>query len=276
MVKKKTVFKLSILFCLAFWPINLLLANIFSDFIGYIIPSMLLTVSFLLWNREGQQQWVYKLPILIIPFFSPKLALFPLIFIILDILISKARKTKVIFFVVALTVLFIQWQPFFGQTIFKQDYEAQQKVIRNTYLYPSVLLARVFENKPRIFVDKFSNNFFALTDPSNYFFGFQPRQIVNDNQNLDKFPFLAIIFFVVGLFYLKDNRNLTFICLSLIAGIFCLSTLSIFDRNDFILWLPLSLIIAKGVEITYTRYKLFSLFFIVFTIPQIIRILILK
>jgi hypothetical protein len=78
---------------------------------------------------------------------------------------------------------------FVGQTIFVTDYEANQKVVRDTQLYDSVFVARLFHNKGRVFFDKFTFNLFALTDPSNYFFGFHPRQVAT-NQNLIKFPFL--------------------------------------------------------------------------------------
>ena len=135
-------------------------------------------------------------------------------------------------------------------------------------------MARSFQNKARIPLDKITYNFFALIDPNNYFFGFQPRQIIVNNQNIDKFPFVSLIFFIFGLYTINKNQNKKFVLITLFASLISLIVLNSFDRNDFILWLPLSLVILHGVNKLQNKYL--YLIFLIFTVPQLIRILVLR
>ena len=256
-----------------FWPLSLFLVNTKSDFLNYSfsVVSVLLSLFFY------KKQWnFYQIPILFIPIVEPKLALFPVVFLLTDLIFGQREKTKIIFLVISLILLFVFWKPFWGQTIFIQDYEARQVVIRDTQLYPSVFLARTFHNKARIIMDKFTFNFFALTDPNNYFFGFAPRQIVN-NQNLVKFPFFAIILVFYGVFFIRKAENKKFITLIFLSSIISLSILGIFDRNDFVLWVPMVLLFIHGVNLFTKKFK-FSFWilvlFIIFTIPELLRIVI--
>lgn len=160
-------------------------------------------------------------------------------------------------------------------TIFRQDYQAEQRILEKINLYPTVFFARLYQNKARIYLDKASNNLLALTDLNNYFFGFHPRQIVG-NQNLKKFPFVSIIFFLTGLYFfnrLKHKRLILYLVLPSLAYLVLLEN---FDRIDVILWLPLSLIILGGLEIVsgnkYWKYT--KIIFWVFTVPQLVRIFI--
>lgn len=160
------------------------------------------------------------------------------------------------------------------KTIFVKDYQAEQRVLDKINLYPSVFYARVYQNKGRIYLEKINDNFFALTDPNNYFFGFHPREIIG-NQNLKKFPFISVIFFFTGLFFFKDLRHKKNIFVLGGVSLIYLSLLENFDRVDLLLWLPISLVTIHGVEIFSKNKKYWkpgALVFWVFTIPQIIRI----
>lgn len=157
------------------------------------------------------------------------------------------------------------------QTIFAEDYQAHQKILRDTKLYKTVFMARAFHGKARISLDKFNDNFFALIDPNNYFFGFAPRQIVG-NQNLQKFPFASIFFFSWGLWNFDKIRKRKLIAVSLAFGIFGLSLLANFDKYDFVLWFPLSAILINGVNLWPRKYNFFFLAFIIFTVPELIRL----
>lgn len=211
---------------LIFWPLNLFLNNTLSDFLNYVFPI-----------------------------FQPKLLLFPVILFALN------KKWKLLLFSIILFLLF--FNRFWGQTIFKNDYEAQQLVIRQTQLYPNVLLARLFHNKARIYWDKYNDNFFALVDPNNYFFGFAPRQITTNNQNLKKFPSFALIPMLFGFYYLGKHTLKKFLIVFLISCVLSLSVLNIFDRHDIILWIPLSLIFIHGVKRLQKSYPKFSKYFFV-------------
>jgi len=263
---------LAVLLGILFWPTSLYFKNIPQDFITYLIPALLILLGYFLYNKGWK---FYTLPILIIPFVEPKLSLFPVIYILFDIIFGKKSIYKFTLLVISFAVLFSLWEAFWGQTIFIPDYEARQKVIRETQLYPSVLLARTFHNKARIITDKFTANLFAITEANNYFFGFAPRQSIN-NQNLPKFPFLGIIFVLYGVFHINKNENKKFIITSFLTAIISLSILTIFDRNDFILWIPLSLILIHGINLIKQNFKFYFLvliLFVIFAIPEALRIL---
>jgi hypothetical protein len=160
------------------------------------------------------------------------------------------------------------------QSVFKNDYQGEQLVLRNTELYPDVLMARVFQNKPRIYIDKYVGNFFALTDLNNYFFALYPEPITG-NINMFKYPFLGIVFFLAGIFYIKKSKHKKLIILIFVPAILILSCLTDFEGFDFILWIPVSLIIINGINILESKNKklftYFSLVFILFAIPEILR-----
>ncbi len=230
--------KIAIFIILIFWPLNLFLNNTFTNFFHYVFPL-----------------------------FEPKFAILPLIFVIFYF---GFKKPKLL--LVSIVFLLLFFKAFFGQTVFRFDYEANQQILQKQNLYPTIFMARVFQNKLRIPFDKISNNFFALTDPNNYFFGYAPRQITVSNQNLKKFPFLALPFLILGIYHFKNIRYKKVVLVFLIAAIFNLSLLTNFDRNDFVLWLPLALVVIHGTN--YLKNKLYYFVFLVFAIPELIRIFI--
>ncbi|MGB6839330.1 MAG: hypothetical protein WBE27_03635 [Microgenomates group bacterium] len=261
-----------ILLGLVFWPLSLFLANSSINFIRYTLPAVLMVISLVLFKKQSK---LYFLPILLIPVIEPKLVLLPIGVAIADFFWNKANKKTFAFLATALLVLVLTWRGFSSQTIFTLDYEARQAVIRKTQLYRTVFMARLFHNKARICIDKFNDKFFALTDPNNYFFGFHPRQIVLDNQNLNKFPFAALPFVLFGIYHLDKSKDKRFIINIFIASLLSLSILTIFDRNDFVLWLPISLTFIHGVKQFSKRFKMSKIFFflfILFSIPGLIRI----
>ncbi len=252
------------------WPLSLFVVNSPQNFLNYVYPALLILLSFVLFRKKYKY---YFLPLFLIPFIQPKLAILPLLFLIINF-----NKRYLKFLILSFVILVFFFKPFFGQTIFVSDYEAKQKVLQEQKLYPSIFLARLFQNKARIPIDKLTNNFFALTDPNNYFFGFAPRQITIDNQNLKKFPFLSLPLFLVGAYYLAKEKNKKFILSILIASIINLTILTNFDRNDFILWVPISIIILNGLKLLKSRFKQKSKWYyfllIIFAIPEILRIII--
>ena len=210
------------------------------------------------------------LPTFIIPFIEAKLALFPVFFSILCLLLYKS-KSHVFYLIASLVALGFVFKGFWGQTVFTHDYEARQGVIRDQELYPNPLLARTFHNKLRIYTDKVTSNSLAAADLNNYFFAFHPHQIVG-NQNLVKFPFWAIIPFLLGIYFLKDFRHRTFIIVSFLSGLFSLSSLSIFDRNDFILYVPTALILVHGLLSLNPKKGWVKIIFFLFAVVSVFEI----
>lgn len=235
-----------------FWPTSLYLANSKVDFLRYIIPSVFIIISFFLFKKKKKY---YLIPLFLIPFFEPKLSVLPLLAVFTDFIFDK-KLIKLIFGItISLVILLFNFQEFKGETVFQKDYEAQQLVIRNIHLYPKPLIARIYQNKGRIIVDKFNDNFFALTDLNNYFFAFHPREITVKNQNLAKFPFLAIFLFIFGLVEIIKTKSTKYLSVIFISLIFSLSILTNFDRQDFILWFPIGLIILNGINFIKNNFQ---------------------
>lgn len=223
------------------WPLSLFIANTHIDFLHYILPVIFAVLSFLLYKRGHKY---YYLPLFLIPFIEPKFAILPFTFIILNL-----NKKNLAYLFVSIIIIFLFFKSFYGQSIFRYDYQGQQQIFQEEKLYNSIFMARLFQNKMRIPTTKAINNFLALSDLNNYFFGFAPGQITINNQNLDKFPFLSLPFLLIGVYFSTKNKNWRYLITLFGALIINLSLLTNFDRNDFILWLPLSLIIFYGLNI---------------------------
>lgn len=267
---------IAIIITLLFWPLNLFLVNTTHNFIAYSIPPALLILSYILYKKDFE---FYLLPIFLVPFFEPKLAVLPLLFSLINLILEKKRRKYLFFTIFAIIILASKWSSFAGQTVFTSDYEARQAIIRKTHLYSSVFIARTFHNKARIPVDKILYNFFAMSDPNNYFFGFHPHEIKVDNQNLNKFPFLSILLVFFGIYYLPNLKSRKFVISAFLSSIIALSILTIFDRNDFVLWVPISLILIHGSKEFEKRFKkkanIFFLILVACSVLQLIRSFIL-
>lgn len=263
-----------------FWPISLFLKNTFTDFLIYFFPTILFFISFELYNSKNTK---FFLPLLIIPFFSAKLAPIPFVFSIFLFLFDREKYSKN-FSIISLLIFVIFFKSFWGQTIFHPDYEANQLILRNINLYPSVYFARMFQNKAVVFANKLTGNFFSLIDPTNYFFAFHPRENYISNQNLDKFPYFSLVFFMVGIYNLKKIKEKKYLSLFFITCILVLSILTNFDRNDFILFIPIAIIILNGYKIFTQNIKVFfkkspkvklkaiNITYLIFTFHEFIRL----
>jgi hypothetical protein len=236
-----------ILLTLALWPINLYLANTPQDFLTYVIPAILLLVSRYLYIKYPKY---YLVPILAIGLFEKKLLILSIIFCLLE-LITKFSKKTLIFLGISIIILTFSFNSFKGQTIFNKDYEAEQLLIRNIHLYPDIYTARFFQNKPKIYLGKIYNNFFSLVDLNNYFFANHPAPITTSTQELYKYFYPLIIFLLLGIYNFKSMLERKFVLFSFIACLLSLVILNNFDRNDFILWVPISLIIIHGIKKTF-------------------------
>jgi hypothetical protein len=159
-------------------------------------------------------------------------------------------------------------------TVFANDYQGEQLILRNIHLYPTPLFARIFQNKPRIYIYKYIGNFFVLTDPNNYFFALHPEPLTGE-KNIFKYPFVAIVFFLYGLYFISKYRYRKVILVTFVPSVLVLSILKNFEWLSFVLWIPISLVIIHGIEQMYKDHKkLFltlSILLILFAIPEIIR-----
>jgi hypothetical protein len=242
-VKKSLFFVLSF-FTFDLWPVNLYLKNTLPDFISYVIPALLLITSYFLYSKQNKY---YLAPILLIGIYEKKFAILPLIFCFFDT-ITNFKKETVSLLVVSLTIFFWQFTPYRGQTVFNRDYEGEQLLIRNIHIYPNIPMARAFQNKANLYLGKVTNNMFYLTDLNNYFFAGHPAPTTKPTQELYKFYWPLIIFLLIGIYSFKDIKGKNFVLISLISCLISLSLLNNYDRNDFILWYPIGLLITNGIK----------------------------
>lgn len=256
---------------LGLWPLNLFLNNTFPDFLEYFIALVISGAGFLLFLKGKK---VYAVPILILGILNPKLALLPALIFVFD-LILEYKPYKFFLLVIAAVLVTVTFKPFAGQTVFNKDYEAEQLILRNIHLYPNVVLARTFQNKGKIYTDKILNNFFVMTDINNYFFALHPRPISLENQNLYKYPFVTIIFFIAGVFAIPKLKNYKKVLLFLVAEIVALSLLKNYDRLDFILFIPISAIMIHGINVLYSEkrkfFNIIACFVLLLSVPEYLR-----
>lgn len=188
------------------------------------------------------------------------------------------RKKNLLWLAFLTVALLYNFRGLSDNSIFRYNNDLRQEVIQKSYLYPNIWLPRIFQNKLSVSWNQFNFNFFALVDPNNYFFNFHPREILIDNQNLPKFPFLAIVFFCFGLYNLGKNPNKEFLAVTVPILIFNLSLLKNFDRYDFTLYVPFSIIILSGFsdfKLYFKKHqKIFWVLFLIFTITEYLHFLV--
>jgi hypothetical protein len=149
------------------------------------------------------------------------------------------------------------------------DYQAQQLILRNTYLYPNIPLARIFQNKLQIPVSKFENNLTSMLDSNNYFFGYHPREITGVDSPA-KFPFVALPFFFLGLLNIVKLRRYKLLLGSLVGLILGLSLIENYYYFDFPLYFPLALIFIRGVNSLPAKYNRPASIYYLLSLPLII------
>lgn len=159
-------------------------------------------------------------------------------------------------------------------SIFAPDNQAPLIINNKRSVYDNDLLGRVFNNKATFIFGRFKSNFFALTDPNNYFFGFHPRELVRENLNLEKFPFISAIFLLYAIYRFNTLKNAKFL-LTIFLFLIAFLSLSNFDKVDFILYPILSIFMVHGIiQMKKENPKLYfttAVLLIIFSIPQYLR-----
>lgn len=154
------------------------------------------------------------------------------------------------------------------QTIFVPDYQGRQLILRNINLYPSVWLARMFQNKVVVTVNKYFDDLFELIDPNYYFFGSHPREVVG-GQNYTRLPVLTIVPILWFLFRVKFPKKKMF----LLFFTFLILTLSFFTNHhvyDPFLWVFFIPMIYFGLMDFYQKYQKPGTFFLFLLMIEVI------
>lgn len=151
-------------------------------------------------------------------------------------------------------------------SIFHLEYESVQAIIRKTNLYPTVFLARAFQNKTQIPITKYEHNLTALLDPNNYFFGYHPREIFG-GANAIKFPFTSLPFFVFGFLALPKSKKGKLLLSLLVCAILLLSFINNFAVYEFILYFPLASIFILGFRHIPNWFRKWELPYLLIGLP---------
>lgn len=163
---------------------------------------------------------------------------------------------------------------YYSFSIFAPDDQAPLIINSKRSIYPNDFMGRFFNNKAAFIYGRFKANFFALTDPNNYFFGFHPREIVRQNLNLEKFPFVSAVFLVYAFYRFNKLKRAKFL-LTLFFTLVAFLSLANFDKVDFVLYPILSIFMVHGITLmSKERPKLYlttAIFLIIFSIPQYLR-----
>ena len=164
---------------------------------------------------------------------------------------------------------------YFRFSIFAPDDQAPLIINAKRSVYGFDFFGRLFNNKATFVYNRFKANFFALTDLNNYFFGFHPREIVRENLNLDKFPFISSVFLPYAFyrFNLLKKGKFLLIAFFVFAGLLALAN---FDKADFILYPILAVFMLHGIKRMRTEKPRFfvavAIFLVIFSIPQYLRV----
>lgn len=196
----------------------------------------------------------------------------------ISLIFLSQRKLKPLFVVPLLLVFFIQLKSLSGNTIFTYDPLSYDTQVKKMSQIPNRLLGRLVQNKYLLYLDKFSGNFFFNLDLNNYFFALHPRETGN-NQNLNKFPFFALILFLFGLVKCFSTSRKKYL-LFFLGLIVYLSFWANQDKADFILWPLILMFLFEGDTFLENKFPRLSppfyLFGTLFAALDFIRIIFLS
>ncbi len=269
---KNNISWIVLILTLLFWPISFI-SNNQHTWLPFFVALFILGIDYLLFTKKNENRYFLYL---LLPLVHPGYLIFPFVAIFLNF--KKIKLVPLLLYIAMLIILaFKLWGPFYSSSIFIKDPLALDSLSKKITLIPSRNLARIFENKTTPYQEKYMANIFISLDLNNYFFALHPQE-VGGNQNLNKYPFLAIIFFLVGLFSIPDEKSKTWLYSIFLSSVLSLAFLSNQDKLDLIMYLPISLLIYNGLnkikKNSYSQYLLFLLVYIPFTLFDFIRLLI--
>lgn len=254
-----------------FWPVAIIGANP-DGWLSYVLVLSVVTASWLLYKKGFRQHFFL---FLLLPMIHPAYLFFPVFFILFYL--KETPKILLLIFAIALiATVFFSWKTFYAYSIFTPDPLSFDTLNKKISLIPSRNLARLFHNKTDLYQDKFKANVFTSLDQNNYFFALHPREIF-ENQNLNKFPYPALIPFLIGLFYLASYIHKKWIISVILAGILSIAMINNQDKFDIILYLPIFLICLLGLKKVFTlpqkSYFMFSSILIFLSFIELLRLL---
>lgn len=277
---KKIVFWISVALVLALWPLSFYLANK-DSWLPFFFAFAIILLDWILYLKNIKFHFFLYL---LLPLVHPAFLAFPFFaFLLIVMPIKKVPSWKnlslVIYTVLLVFISLFTYKTFYAYSIFTPDPLAFDTLNKKISLIPNRNLARIYENKTTIFQDKLKSNIFISLDPNNYFFSYHPQEI-GGNQNLSKFPYPALILFLIGLYFLPENKHKNWLFSFFITAVISIAFINNQDRFDTLLYLPVSLIsfygLRKIAESSKINFLFFSIFFIPVSLIELIRVVIFK
>lgn len=255
---KNILFWVSAFLVFVFWPVSFVLANLSSGAPFLFALLVILTDWLLILRKYKYHFFLY----LLLPLIHPGFLLIPVLALFVTVIPKKA--SLIAYLVLLIIVSMFSFKTFFAGSILAPDLLATDTLVKKISLIPSRNLARIFYNKTTVFQQKFRSNLFMSLDTNNYFFSRHPQEI---GQNLNKFPYPAIIPFLIGLYFIFQNPNKKWIVSIFSIIIFSIAFLNDQDRFDLLLHLPISLLCFYGLRKLKDDYGSIFLIFTAVFIP---------
>jgi|WetSurMetagenome_2_1015567.scaffolds.fasta_scaffold41667_2 hypothetical protein len=261
---------------ITFWPLSLILAN-GQTWAVYLLASAVILVDWFLYLKKFPYHYfVY----LVLPLIHPVFLIFPFAMLLFNFRDLKKPFFLASYGLILVVVSLLSYKTFYNYSIFTPDPLAWDTLNKKISFIPNSYMAKIFENRTTIAQNKFKSNFFLSLDLNNYFFSMHPREIMGDNQNLNKFPYLAIIPFLLSLFFIPENKHKKWLLTTIFAAVITLGFINNPDKFDILIFVPFFLLCFYGLKKITTLpnlyFWLFSLLFIPTSIIELLRIIVYK
>lgn len=225
------------------WPYQFFVKNP-HQWYQFAAVSLLVFASFVLYQKKSR---LYQFTYLAFPLINLEYIFIPALAIPLIVLKSLNKIFAGLYLAALILIASIGVAKGVPATVFSHSPLEVDHLIKRVSLVPDRQIGRIFFNKLTLVSEKYKSNLFSLLDQNNYFFEFHPREIP-ENQNLAKFPPLALLIFLYSLIYLYECVYFYWFVESFTIYIFSLAFLSNFDKFDVVLWLPISLVLYLGLK----------------------------
>lgn len=206
--------------------------------------------------------WIYK--ILAVNF------LLGILILITTILLLKNKKLFLLFFV---PVLFFQIQTTSKTSLTAISNDGRRVIDMRLRAYPYKFLRLGYwleERKESIVFNRLTTNLFENLDPNLYFFANSPRQRVGIKE-FEKFPYVLLPFFLLGIFDFVSKKNKLFWLISFLVPLITLSIIG--NKNNlgpFSLFPFFAASIYEGLKKLQNKYLKIFIVVLVLVMVQII------
>lgn len=268
---KKNLFWVSVIFVVIFWPLSFLISNKLAWY-SYFLATSILILDYFLYSLNYQYHYFLYL---VFPLIHPAYLLCP--FFALPLIINTNKNTQkniLIYGIILFCIAIFSWKPFLNSSIFIPDLLAKDTLIKNISLIPNRQFARIFENKASIPLKKLKTNIFESFDLNNHFFAFHPQEL-SMGQNLTKFSFLTIVPFLIGLFFVNEQKQKKWLLFVLFFTIISIGFINNQNKFDLLLFVPISIICIHGLKKIYSSKNQYLawLFLIVYISGSVLEFL---